>query len=48
MDGGAPDATVKNNLGTQVTALYSVPTAIFCFLRAQQTVKYIEVFSKFL
>lgn len=34
---------VETVLGTSVAALHSVPTAIYCFLRAQQPVPDIEV-----
>lgn len=34
---------VENVLGTSVAALYSVPTAVYCFLRAQQPIPNIEV-----
>lgn len=34
---------IVNVLGNDVTALYSVPTAIFCFLRSQNPIKHIEV-----
>jgi hypothetical protein len=40
---GAHDKEVEITLGTSVTALYSVPTAIFCFLRACAPIPEIEV-----
>lgn len=40
---GARDDQVQKTLGTSVTAIYSVPTAIFCFLRAQQDIPNIDV-----
>jgi len=39
----AYDENVEKILGTSVAALYSVPTAIFCFLRAYTPVPEIEV-----
>lgn len=40
---GADDEEVEKILGTSVAALYSVPTAIFCFLRACAPIPEIEV-----
>lgn len=37
------DAEVEKTLGTSVAALYSVPTAIFCFLRACTPIPEIDV-----
>lgn len=37
------DEEVDKILGTSVTALHSVPTAIYCFLRAQKQIPKIEV-----
>lgn len=37
------DEEVVNVLGTNATALYSVPTAIYCFLKGQNPIKGIEV-----
>lgn len=37
------EVEVINRLGTQVAALYSVPTAIYCFLRAQTVIPGIAV-----
>ncbi|XP_075223533.1 ADP-ribosylhydrolase ARH3-like isoform X2 [Lycorma delicatula] len=37
-----PDEEVNKVLGTSVTALHSVPTAIYCFLRAQKEIPGIE------
>jgi hypothetical protein len=39
----ANDEEVENILGNSVAALYSVPTAIFCFLRACTPIPEIEV-----
>lgn len=36
------DEEVENVLGTSIAALYSVPTAVYCFLRAQQPISNIE------
>ncbi|XP_055378247.1 ADP-ribosylhydrolase ARH3-like [Condylostylus longicornis] len=36
------DEMVINKLGNSAEALFSVPTAIYCFLRAQNTIKKIE------
>lgn len=35
--------SVVEELGNDVSAIYSVPTAIYCFLRAQQPIPNIEV-----
>ena len=40
---GADDEEVETILGNSVAALYSVPTAIFCFLRACAHIPEIEV-----
>jgi poly(ADP-ribose) glycohydrolase ARH3 len=40
---GANDEEVETILGTSLAALYSVPTAIFCFLRACAPIPGIEV-----
>lgn len=40
---GAHHKEVENILGNSVAALYSVPTAIFCFLRACTPIPEIEV-----
>lgn len=37
------DEEVVRHLGTSIAALYSVPTAIYCFLRAQEKIPGIEV-----
>ncbi|XP_014484436.1 PREDICTED: poly(ADP-ribose) glycohydrolase ARH3-like isoform X2 [Dinoponera quadriceps] len=43
MDGDGPhDEKVVQTLGVGLNALYSVPTAIFCFLRAQKPIKGIK------
>lgn len=34
---------IANKLGNSVAALYSVPTAIYCFLRGQKPVEFIKV-----
>jgi ADP-ribosylglycohydrolase len=39
----AHDEEVERTLGTSVAALYSVPTAIFCFLRACTPIPEIDV-----
>lgn len=36
------DADVVNVLGNDVSALYSVPTAIYCFLRSQKAINGID------
>jgi poly(ADP-ribose) glycohydrolase ARH3 len=42
-DGDGPyDEKVVQRLGVGLNALYSVPTAIFCFLRAQRSIKNIK------
>lgn len=41
------DEEVVNILGHSVNALYSVPTAIYCFLRATNKIPGIEVHVKF-
>jgi hypothetical protein len=40
---GAGDEEVETVLGNSLAALYSVPTAIFCFLRACAPIPEIEV-----
>jgi len=40
---GADDEEVETVLGNSLAALYSVPTAIFCFLRACTPIPEIEV-----
>lgn len=40
--GGPHDEKVVQRLGVGLNALYSVPTAIFCFLRAQKPIKGIQ------
>lgn len=37
------DEEVVKYLGTSISALYSVPTAIYCFLRAQEEIPGIKV-----
>lgn len=37
------DEEVENVLGTSVSALHSVPTAIYCFLRSQKDIPHITV-----
>lgn len=37
------DEEVEDQLGTSIAALYSVPTAIYCFLRAQSEIPGVEV-----
>jgi hypothetical protein len=44
---GAHDEEVETILGNSVEALYSVPTAIFCFLRAYAPIPEIEVSEPF-
>lgn len=39
----ADDEEVVETLGTSISALYSVPTAIYCFLRAQEGIPGIKV-----
>lgn len=39
----ADDEEVIECLGTSIAALYSVPTAIYCFLRAQKEIPGIKV-----
>lgn len=47
-DGAEPhDEKVVQNLGNSVAALYSVPTAIFCFLRAQKPITGIQTENPF-
>ena len=47
-DGEGPHAEkIVQKLGNSVTALYSVPTAIFCFLRAQKPITGIETDNPF-
>lgn len=41
-DEGPHNEKVVQTLGNSVTALYSVPTAIFCFLRAQKPITGIQ------
>ncbi|GLH00525.1 ADP-ribose glycohydrolase ARH3 [Gryllus bimaculatus] len=43
----ASDEEVQMKLGTSVAALYSVPTAIFCFLRARTNIPEIETDNPF-
>lgn len=38
------DEEIVKRLGTSIAALYSVPTAIYCFLRAQEEIPGIKVF----
>ena len=40
---GAEEKEVVTVLGNRLLALYSVPTAIFCFLRASESIPEIEV-----
>lgn len=44
---GPHDEKVVHLLGNDVSALHSVPTAIYCFLRAQRPVKNIETENPF-
>lgn len=37
------DEEVQKNLGNSVAALYSVPTAVFCFLHCQKPIPNIKV-----
>lgn len=47
-DGESPhEEKVIQKLGTSVAALYSVPTAIFCFLRAQKPITGIQTENPF-
>ncbi|CAK9811685.1 ADP-ribosylhydrolase ARH3 [Anthophora plagiata] len=47
-DGDGPDVKdVLKKLGNSVAALYSVPTAIFCFLRAQKPISGIQTENPF-
>lgn len=46
-EGGANVHEVKESLGNDVTAIFSVPTAIFSFLRAQKPIPGIETENKF-
>lgn len=39
----AKDEEVVENLGHSMLAIYSVPTAIYCFLRAQTEIENITV-----
>lgn len=39
---GPPPERVAKELGTDICALHSVPTAIFCFLRAQRPINGIQ------
>ncbi|KAL1123374.1 hypothetical protein AAG570_002459 [Ranatra chinensis] len=41
------DEEVVESLGNTIAALYSVPTAVYCFLRAQSTIKDMEVDNPF-
>lgn len=41
--GDVPNEEVVKVLGNNVLALYSVPTAIYSFLRAQEVVPFIQV-----
>lgn len=43
LDKSPSDVEVVNKLGTEVAALYSVPTAIHCFIRAQSIIPGIAV-----
>lgn len=38
-----PNEEIVKRLGTSIAALYSVPTAIYCFLRAQTAIPGIKV-----
>lgn len=42
MDNEPSDTDILNVLGNDVSALYSVPTSIYCFLKAQKTIKGID------
>lgn len=44
---GSHDEKVIQKLGNSVAALYSVPTAIFCFLRAQKPITGIQTDNPF-
>lgn len=44
---GLHDEKVIQKLGNSVAALYSVPTAIFCFLRAQKPITGIQTDNPF-
>ncbi|XP_033339094.1 ADP-ribosylhydrolase ARH3 [Megalopta genalis] len=44
---GPHEETVALKLGTNISALYSVPTAIFCFLRAQKPINGIQTRNPF-
>ena len=46
-DEGLHDEKVTQKLGNSVAALYSVPTAIFCFLRAQKPIAGIQTDNPF-
>lgn len=46
-DDGLHTEKVVQKLGNSVTALYSVPTAIFCFLRAQKPITGIQTENPF-
>ncbi|KAE8738141.1 hypothetical protein FOCC_FOCC016383 [Frankliniella occidentalis] len=46
-EGGASAHQVQESLGTSVDALFSVPTAIYSFLRAQKPIPDIETDNKF-
>lgn len=46
-ENGPHDEKVIQKLGNSVTALYSVPTAIFCFLRAQKLIPGIKTENPF-
>lgn len=43
---GTPDEEVVEQLGHSQMAVYSVPTAIYCFLRAQSEIENVEVNSR--
>lgn len=45
--GDVPEYEVIKSLGHSTAALYSVPTAIYCFLRAQSPISYIETDNPF-
>lgn len=42
MDNEPSDTDILNVLGNDVSALYSVPTSIYCFLKAQKSIKGID------
>lgn len=43
---GTLDEEVVEQLGHSQMAVYSVPTAIYCFLRAQSEIENVEVYSR--